>query len=132
MSRQITSAFARSLSIASATLLVHLGTAAAATAQADFQHGVSAMLAGKIASHSSLHANSTRGELTGSKDDAQEFARQLLRGWSVSHPRRALSAAQSRSPTAPDVTRQRPAAQTDIQSAVQRFLLGQAAARNAS
>ena len=132
MSRQIASAFARSLSIASATLLIHLGTAGAATPQSDFQHQVSAVLAGKIASHSSLRANSMRDELTGSRDDTQEFARQLLRGWSVSHPARALSAAQSRNPTAPDVTRQGPAAQTDIQSMVQRFLLGQAAARNAS
>ncbi|HEV2442540.1 MAG TPA: hypothetical protein VGT07_08445 [Steroidobacteraceae bacterium] len=132
MSRQITSTFARSLSIASATLLIHLGTAAAATPHSDFQQQVSAVLAGKIASHSSLHANSTREELTGSQDDAQEFARQLLRGWSVSHPGRTLSAAQSRNQTAPDVTRRGPAARTDIQSTVQRLLLGLTAARNAS
>lgn len=132
MSRPITRTFARSLSIASATLLIHLGTAAAATPQNDFQRQVSAVLAGSLASRSSRHANSTREELTGSQDDAQAFARRLLQGWSLSHPGRTLSAAQSRNPTAPGVTRQGSAARTDIQSTVRRFLLGQAAAGNAS
>lgn len=90
------------------------------------------MLAGNIASHSSRQTKTTRDDLTGSKDDTQEFARQVLRGWSVSHPGRALSATQARNPTAADVTREGSAAQEDIQSTVQRFLLGRAAARNAS
>ena len=132
MSRKITRASARSLPLAAAALLIHIGTAAAAGAQNDFQRQVSAVLAGNIATHAT-QANSTREETSGTKADAQEFARQLLLGWSVSHPGRARSATESRSRTAAALTRRASPARDDFQSTVQRFLQGQkSAARSAS
>ena len=125
MSRQIINPFSRSLSIASAALLIHIGSAAAAAPQNDFQRQVSAVLAGTGATHSSLRADSARDEATGTKIDAQEFARQLLLGWSASHPARAGSATQSGSTSASGVSGQDSSAQEDIQSSVQRFLRGE-------
>ena len=132
MSRNIIHAFARSLPIASAALLINIGTAAAATPHSDFQRQVSAVLAGNIASHASPQGNSTRNEAARSQVDAQQFAGQLLQGWSMSHPARTESAIRSRGPAAADVIRQASPAQEDVQSMVQRFLLGRTAARNAS
>lgn len=132
MSRKIINASARSLPLAAAALLIHIGTAAAANAQSDFQRQVSSVLAGNIATHAT-QASSTREETSGTTADAQEFARQLLLGWSVSHPGRARSATESRSRTAAAVTRQTSPAQDDFQSTVQRFLQGQpSTARGAS
>lgn len=133
MSRQIINAFSRSLSAASAALLIHIGSAAATTPQSDFQHQVSAVLAGTvagdIASHSSLRANAPLDETAGSTADAQQFTRQLLLGWSVSHPARAASTTQSRNTAASAATQQSP---EDVQIAVQRFLQGQKTVRSAS
>lgn len=125
MSRQITNAFGRSLAIASTALLLHIGSAAAAAPQNDFQSQVSAVLAGTAATHSALQANSARDEATGTKVDAQQFARQLLLGWSTSHPARAGSPAQSERTDASDVSGEDSSTQEDIQSSVQRFLRGE-------
>jgi hypothetical protein len=124
MSRQITNAFGRSLAIASTALLLHIGSAAAAAPQHDFQRQVSAVLAGTGATHSALRANSARDAATGTKGDAQQFARQLLLGWSTSHPARAGSAMQSASTEAAAVGGEDSSTQEDIQSTVQRFLRG--------
>jgi|SRR5215469_4929861 len=121
MSRNIIKSFARSLPIASAALLINIGSAAAATPQSDFQSQVSAVLAGNVVTHAALQSNSTGNEAASSQVDAQQFARQLLQGWSVSHPVHGGSATQSQS-----------AAQEDIQRTVQRFLTGQQTARDAS
>jgi len=132
MSRKIIHASARSLPVAAAALLIHIGAAAAATPPSDFQRQVGAVLAGNVATHSSLHASPTRERTGGLQTDAQQFARELLSGWSVSHPGRTGSATQSGSRTAADVRRESPA-QEDMQSMVQRFLLGEkSAARSAS
>jgi hypothetical protein len=120
MSRQITNAFGRSLAVASATLLLHIGSAAAAAPQDDFQNQVSAVLAGTGATHSTLREN----DATGTKVDAQQFARQLLLGWSTSHPARTGSAAQSGSTNAANVSDEGSSAREDIQSTVQRLLRG--------
>jgi hypothetical protein len=125
MSRQITNAFVRSLSIASATLLVHIGGAAAAAPQDDFQSQVSAVLAGTGATHSAPRANSAADEATGPRGDAQQFARQLLLGWSASHPARADSVALSAGTSAADVGNEDSSSQDDIQSTVQHFLRGE-------
>lgn len=124
MSRQITNAFGRSLSIASVALLIQIGSAAAAPHN-DFQRQVSAVLAGTRAMHSALPADSARNGAAGAKADAQQFVQQLLLGWSASHPARAGSATQSRSSSASDVSQQDSSAETDIQSTVQRFLRGE-------
>lgn len=130
MSRKIARASASSLPFAAA-LLIHIGTAAAATPSGDFQRQVSAVLAGNVAHVT--QANSTSDETTGTQADAQEFARQLLSGWSVSHPGRARSATELHSQAAADVTRRASPAQDDFQSMVQRFLQGEkSAARGAS
>ena len=132
MSRKIITASARSLPLAAAALLIHIGAAAAATPPSDFQRQVSAVLAGNIATHAT-QADSTRDGTSGTKADAQEFARQLLSGWSVSHPGRARSATESRRQTTAAVTRQASPARDDFQIMVQRFLQGEkAAARSAS
>ena len=117
MSRQITHAFGRSLATASAALLIHIGSAAAAAPHNDFQSQVSAVVAGTEATHSALRVN----DRTGTKIDAQQFARQLLLGWSTSHPAHADSGSVAAADAggADDSS-----AQGDIQSTVQRFLLG--------
>ena len=125
MSRQITNTFGRSLAIASAALLIHIGSAAAAAPRNDFQRQVSAVLAGTGAAHATLRADSARDEATGTKVDAQQFARELLLGWSTSHPARAGSAAQAGSTDASDVGGEDSSTQGDIQSTVQHFLRGE-------
>lgn len=125
MSRQITNAFGRSLAIASAALLIHIGSAAAAAPQNDFQRQVSAVLAGTSATHPSLRAESARDQAPGTKVDTQQFARQLLLGWSTSHPARAGAAAQPESTDASDVSAEDSSSRGDIQSTVQRFLRGE-------
>jgi len=125
MSRQITNAFGRSRAIASAALLIHIGSAAAAAPQNDFQRQVSAVLAGTGATHSALRAPSVRDGAAGTKVDAQQFARQLLLGWSTSHPAGARSAARSKTTDASDVSSEDSSSQEDIQSTVQRFLRGE-------
>lgn len=125
MSRQITNTFARSLAVTSAALLIHVGSAAAAAPQNDFQSQVSAVLAGTGATHSAARADSARDAASGARTDAQQFARQLLLGWSVSHPASGASATKSPTPSASDVSQEDSPAQTDIQSAVQRFLRGE-------
>lgn len=132
MSRKSINASARSLPIAAAALLIHIGAAAAATPHSDFQHEVSAVLAGNVVTHSSLQASSRREETSATQTDAQQFVRQLLSGWSVSHPGRPRSVTQSRSRSA-DVSRGESPAQGDMQSMVRQFLLGgKSAARTAS
>ncbi|HUA24027.1 MAG TPA: hypothetical protein VMA54_07925 [Steroidobacteraceae bacterium] len=125
MSRQISNAFVRSLSIASAILLVHIGSAAAAAPRSDFQSQVGAVLAGTGAAHAALPANSAGDGATGTKIDAQQFVRELLLGWSASHPARAHSVAQSGSAGNADVRGEDSSAQDDIRSTVQHFLRGE-------
>jgi hypothetical protein len=122
MSRQINNTFGRSLAAASAALLIHIGSAAAAAPQTDFQSQVSAVLAGTSATHAALRADSARDDASG---DAQQFARQLLLGWSTSHPARAASATESQSASAADVSQDDSSAQADIQTTVQHFLRGE-------
>jgi hypothetical protein len=123
MSRQITNAFGRSLALASAALLIHIGSAAAAAPHPDFQSQVSAVLAGTT--HATLRADSAPNDATGTKNDTQQFARQLLLGWSASHPARARSTAQPGDSSATDAGGEDSSAQDDIQSTVQRFLRGE-------
>lgn len=125
MSRQITHAFGRSLVLASAALLIGVGSATAATAHDDFQSQVSAVLAGTGAAHSTARADAARSQATDTKIDAQQFARELLLGWSTSHPARAGGAAQPRDTGAYEVSAEDSSPQDDIQSTVQRFLRGE-------
>jgi hypothetical protein len=126
MSRHITNTFGRSLALASAAaLLIHFGSATAAAPQNDFQSQVSAVLAGTAATPPAVRADSARNETTGTKIDAQQFARQLLLGWSATHPARSGSAAQSGETNAADVSGGDSSAQDDVQSSVQRFLRGE-------
>jgi hypothetical protein len=124
MSRKTNNAFVRSLSIASAALLVHIGSAAASAPRSDFQSQVSAVLAGACATHSASTSNSAADAATGTTIDAQQFARQLLLGWSASHPARAGSVAVSGSTRTAAVSDRDSSAQDDIQSTVQHFLRG--------
>jgi hypothetical protein len=126
MSRHITHTFGRSLALASAAaLLIHVGSATAAAPQNDFQTQVSAVLAGTGATPSTVRAVAAPNGTTGTKIDAQQFAQQLLLGWSTSHPARADSAAQSGETSAAAVSGEDSSAQEDIQSTVQRFLRGE-------
>ena len=125
MSRQISNAFVRSLSIASATLLVHVGSVAAAVPRYDFQSQVSAVLAGTAATHSASPANPAADAVTGTKIDAQAFARELLLGWSASHPARGGPVAAAGKTSTAEVSGGDSSAQDDIQSTVQHFLRGE-------
>lgn len=124
MSRQIVDSFSRWPAIASAALVVHIGCAAAAMPQSDFQRQVSAVLAGNIASHSLVRASSLRDEATGSRLDSQQFVRQLLLGGNAAVSRRASSAAQGASSAPADEIRQDSPAHAQIQIEVQQLLLG--------
>lgn len=109
------------LAAAAAALFTQIGSAAAASPQIDFQEQVRGVLTGSIAAipHSDPDpANGVR-----SNSGAQQFAQQLLLGWSVSHLGRTQASRQTLQAKASEST-QRPQSDEDFQSTVQEVLLG--------
>ena len=126
MSIHITRRLSTALSIAAAAFFIQIGSAAATSPQVDFQQQVRDVLTGSIAAHAIPHSDTDPANALRSTSDAQQFAQQLLLGWSVSHLGRAQ-------PTKPKLqakasgSSQKTPADEDFQSTVRQSLLGERA-----
>ena len=125
MSLNIPRSLRRSLAIASAVLLVHGGSAAAANPQGDIQQQVRDFLTGNVAMHSIARPERPAGEALRSNPDAQEFARRLLLGWSACRVGDSQSPKQRLSPAVPNDSEQGSPEQGDAQAAMRQLLLGE-------
>ena len=123
MSMHITQSLSRALPIAAAALFIQIGSAAAASPQVDFQRQVRDVLTGSIAAQATPHSDADAANAARSNPDAQEFARQLLLGRSVSHVG-AQATEQKVRAFASEAT-QRPQWDEGFQSTVQEVLLGE-------
>lgn len=125
MSMYITQSLSRALPIAAAALFIQIGSAAATSPQVDFQQQVRDVLTGSIATHAIPHSDADAANAVLSNPDAQEFARQLLLGWSVSHV--GTQAAKQKVQALASESTQRPQSDEDFQSTVRGVLLGERA-----
>jgi len=131
MSTHITRRLSTALPVAAAALFIQIGSAAAASPQVDFQQQVREVLTGSIAAHAIPHSDADPANAVRSHPDTQEFARQLLLGWSVSHVGRSQATKPKLQAEVSDSS-QKPRADEDFQSTVRQSLLGvSASARGA-
>lgn len=130
MSNRITQSLGRALLITAAALFIQIGSAAAATPQGDIQQQMREVLSGSIATRASPRTESGPTDAARSNLDAQEFARQLLLGRSVSIVGNAKTTKQNLQADAFESSR-KPRADEDFQSMVRRSLLGERASRGA-
>lgn len=118
MSTRNLKSLGRILAIGSATLLIHVGAAAAANQPPDIQAQMRDVLSGNIAGHIALRTETRQHDASASSGDAQAFARRLLQGWSASAGAGTRSAQQARE------TASAPAKSQDIQAMVRKELQG--------
>lgn len=123
MSIHIIRRLSTALPIAAAAFSIQIGSAAAASPQGDFQQQVRNVLTGSIAVHAIPHSDADPANAARSNSDAQQFAQQLLLGWSVSHAGRAQATKPNLQAKASGSTQKTPAVE-DFQSTVQQSLLG--------
>jgi hypothetical protein len=123
MSIHITRRLSTALPIAAAALFIQIGSAAAASPQVDFQQQVRDVLTGSVAARAIPHSDADPANAVRSNSDAQQFAQQLLLGWSVSHLGRARVVNPTLQAEVSDSS-QKPRADEDFQSTVRQSLLG--------
>ena len=126
MSIHITRRLSTALPIAAVALFIQIGSAAAASPQVDFQQQVRDVLTGSVAAHAIPHSDGDPANAVSSNSDAQQFAQQLLLGWSASHLGRAQVVNPKLQAKASDSSRKTPADE-DFQSTVLQSLLGESA-----
>ena len=126
MSIHITRRLSTALPVAAAALFLQIGSAAAASPQADFQQQVREVLTGSIAAHAIPHSDADPANAVPSNSDTQRFAQQLLLGWSVSHVGRVQMTKPNLQAEA-SASSQKPRADEDFQSTVRQSLLGERA-----
>lgn len=126
MSIHITRRLSTALPIAAAALFIQIGSAAAASPQVDFQQQVRDVLTGSIAAHAIPHSDADPANAVRSNSDTQQFAQQLLLGWSVFHLGRAQAMKPKLQAEASDSS-QKPRADEDFQATVRQSLLGESA-----
>lgn len=124
MSIHITRRLRTALPLAAAALFIQIGSAAAASPQVDFQQQVRDVLTGNIAAHAIAHSDADPANPVRATSDAQQFAQQLLLGWSVSHLGRVEVAKPKLQAKASDSSR-KPQVDEDFQSTVRQSLLGE-------
>ena len=124
MSTHITRRLSTALPIAAAALFIQIGSAAAASPQVDFQQQVRDVLTGSIAAHAIPHPDPDPANAVRSNPGAQQFAQQLLLGWSASHLGRAQAMKPKLQAEASDSS-QKPRADGDFQATVRQSLLGE-------
>jgi hypothetical protein len=107
---------------AAAALFIQIGSAAAASPPVDFQQQVRSVLTGSIAAHAIPHSDADPTNTFGWNSDAQQFAQQLLLGWSVAH--RAQAPKENLQAETSNASR-RPHADEDFQLTVRQSLLGE-------
>lgn len=123
MTTHFSQSFSRVLPVAAAALFIHMGSATAATPQGDIQQQMRDVLTGRIAAQAIPHSAPDPTSAVRSNADAQEFVRQLLRGWSVSHAEGARAMEQKLQASA-SASSQKSQADDDFQSTVRQSLLG--------
>lgn len=126
MSIHITRRFSTALPVAAAALFIQIGSAAAASPQVDFQQQVRDVLTGSIAARTIPHSDADPANAAHSTSDAQQFAQQLLLGWSISRLGHAEVTKPKLQAKASDSS-QKPQAHEDFQSTVRQSLLGESA-----
>jgi len=133
MSPHIAKLFSRSLVLASATLVIHVGAATAADSTGDIQQQMKALLTGTPTAQPAPQSGPREGKVTSPTADAQEFVKQLLLGTAGSRPGGAETIKHSEVAVASGKTasQQRPVAYGDMQAAVRQVLLGQPHASDA-
>jgi hypothetical protein len=89
MSLHISNHFGRSLALASATLIIHIGAATAADSTGDIQQQAKESLAESSTVHYAPQSGPRDGKVTSPTPDAQELARQMLLGTNGSRVRGA-------------------------------------------
>ena len=124
MTIRITQSLSRALPIAAAVLFLQIGSAAAASPQGDIQEQMRKILSGSVATHTIHPSESRSTDVVASDPDAQEFARQLLLGWSASHHLGHAKATKPRLQAAAVASGQTPRSDGDFQSTVRQSLLG--------
>ena len=127
MSIHITRRLSAALPIAAAAVFIQIGSAAAANPQVDFQQQVRDVLSGSTAAHAIQHSDGDPANAVRATPDAQQFAQQLLLGWSVSHLGRAQATKPNLQAKASGSSQKTPADE-DFQSTVRQSLLGESAA----
>jgi hypothetical protein len=123
MSIHITRRLSTALPIAAAALFIQIGSAAAASPQVDFQQQVRDVLTGSVAARAIPHSDADPANAVRSNSDAQQFAQQLLLGWSVSHVGSAKATKQKLQADASESSQQSQSDE-DFQSTVRQSLLG--------
>jgi len=131
MSIRITRRSSRALPLVAAALFVQIGSATAASPQGDIQEQMRELLSGSIATHAITHSQADPATVLRSNSDAQQFAQQLLLGWSASHLGRAQAAKPEPQAEASESS-QKPQTGEDFQSTVRRLLLGERATSRAA
>lgn len=135
MSLHISKLLRNPLVLASAVLVIQVGTAAAADFTGDTQQQMRELLTGTTTpTHSTPQAGLRDGKVTIATADTQQSVKQLLLGTSVSGHTGAEAIKHSEVARAADVAnpQQRKVANTDMQATVQKLLLGQHEGRNVS
>ena len=125
MSLHVAGSLRRSLSIVSAALLIHVGSAVAATPENGIQRQVMSFLTGNPAMHAIPRSERPRDEASRSSLDAQEFVQRLLRGWSIFSVEGSMSSQGRGGPAAWRDSRQGSAEHGDVQAMMRQVLLGQ-------
>jgi hypothetical protein len=124
MSIRISRYLSRELPLAAAAIFIQFGSAAAASPQVDFQKQVRDVLTGSIAAHAIPQSDSDPANAVHSTADAQQFAQQLLLGWSVSRVGRTQMTKPKLQAKASGSS-QKPQVREDFQSTVRQSLLGE-------
>lgn len=134
MSYQIAKLVRAPLVLASAALVLHIGTASAADSQGNIQQQVREMLSGTSTTHFVPQSGQTNKKATTPTVDSQEFVKQLLLGATAARVRDAETINPSKVAAAPGNTelQQRPVARADNQAAMRQLLMGQPHAGGAS
>ncbi len=134
MSRDTAKFFTRPLALAATALVLHVGAAAAADSKGDIQQQVRELLAGTPATHFAPQSAAHDGQGTTPAVDSQQFVKQLLLGTTVDgvRVRRPSKRAPVLEVSSKSEAQKRHVASVDMRVAVQKMLLGQPYASDAS
>jgi hypothetical protein len=122
MSIRILKSFTRPSSLIAAALLIRIGGAIAGDSACDVQQQMQELLAGKIATRSTLAIEWHDKGTPGPSADAQELARRLLLGVTESRSKGTEAVRPPENAVAPNDSI---LVQSDAQTMAQRFVLGQ-------
>ena len=125
MSLRINKLFKSPVALASAALVIHIGSAIAADTTGDTQQQVRNFLTGATTAHSALQSVSRDGAVTSRIVDQQEFVKQVLLGTAGSRVAGAQASNRTEIASIETKPQARPVAYSDTQEAMRQVLLGQ-------